>query len=123
MRYGFVNIETRGFMKKIIWTLILGAALGAGLANAQGVKFYSRLPVAYPGADGYYSGTILSVGADSITLWDGNARYVFLVNAGTSCGRDNALGIPDLEAGQQVIISYAFFGRNTPTAIHIDPVR
>lgn len=110
-------------MKRIIWTLILGAAMGAGLVHAQGVRFYSRLPVTYPVADGSYGGTILSVGADSITIWDGNARYAFLVYAGTSCGRDNALGISDLEAGQQVTISYAFFGRNTPTAIHIDPVR
>ena len=110
-------------MKKIIWTLILGTALGMGLANAQGVRFISRLPVAYPVPDGQYSGTILSVGADSITLWDGSARYIFLVNAGTTCGRDNALGIPDFEAGQQATVYYAWFGRSVPTAIHIDQAR
>ncbi len=110
-------------MKKLIWILILGAALGAGLANAQGVKFYSRLPVAYPVADGQYSGTILSVGADSITLWDGSAAYTFLVYAGTSYGRDNALGLADFQIGRPAIVYYIRTERVVPTAIHIDQAR
>ena len=108
-------------MKKVIWTLVVSAALVAGLANAQSPKSPPPFPVENPIPSGQYSGTILSVGADKITLWDGQERLVCLVNASTTCGRDNALSIMDLEPGQQVTVYYAWYSYTFPTATHIDP--
>ena len=108
-------------MTKVIWTLVVSAALVAGLANAQSPKNPSPFPVGNPVPSGQYSGTILSVGADKITLWDGQERLVCLMNASTTCGRDNALSISDLEPGQQVTVYYTWYSDTFPTATHIDP--
>ncbi|MBI5683908.1 MAG: hypothetical protein HZC54_02405 [Verrucomicrobia bacterium] len=109
-------------MKKIFWILIVSAALAAGVAEAQGPRYWSRLPVLTDVPTYYYSGTIVAAGADSVTIWDGSAYYRFAVDAGTTCGRDRALSVNDLRPGQAVTVHYAWIGgRFLPTAMHIEP--
>ncbi|MBI5683909.1 MAG: hypothetical protein HZC54_02410 [Verrucomicrobia bacterium] len=109
-------------MKRAIWILTASVALAAGLAHAQSSQDQDRPPVVQPVPTSELDGTILNISAGKITLWDGNESYIFLVDATTTCGPDNALELADLEVGEQVTVTYTWHrGKTLPTATHIEP--
>ena len=107
-------------MKRVISILLVSVALAAGLAGAQSPKIRTSLPAADSVPTSQLNGTILNIGDDKITLWDGTDSYIFAMDANTTCGPGNARSILDLEAGEEVTVVYTWQHGPLPTAVHID---